>query len=54
MRERAQRIGGKLTIVSREGTGTEILFSLAGKVAYLADAGRWWERGRFARTMEAA
>jgi signal transduction histidine kinase/ligand-binding sensor domain-containing protein len=41
MRERAARIGGILTIVSREGAGTEILLSIPGRAAYVAKRSRW-------------
>ncbi len=34
MRERAQRIAATLTIVSREGAGTELLLSIPGGAAY--------------------
>ena len=54
MRERARRIGGTLTIASREGAGTEISFSVAGKVAYLAEARHWWVPTVFAGAREAA
>lgn len=35
MRERAERIGAKLRVLSRVGAGTEIEFSVPGPVAYL-------------------
>jgi signal transduction histidine kinase len=41
MRERAARIGGALTIVSREGAGTEVLLSIPGRGAYVAQHRRW-------------
>ena len=41
MRERADRIGGALTIVSRKGSGTEILLSIPGRAAYVAQRSRW-------------
>lgn len=34
MRERAKRIGGRLEISSREGAGTEIALTVAGRTAY--------------------
>jgi signal transduction histidine kinase len=34
MRERAERIGGHVTISSRSGAGTEIELSVPGKIAY--------------------
>jgi signal transduction histidine kinase len=34
MRERAQRIGGRLHLSSREGAGTEIALSIPGGAAY--------------------
>jgi signal transduction histidine kinase len=41
MRERAARIGGALTIVSREGAGTEVLLSIPGRAAYVTQHRRW-------------
>jgi signal transduction histidine kinase len=40
MRERASQIGGKLEIWSRLGAGTEIEFSIAASIAYVASPGR--------------
>jgi signal transduction histidine kinase/ligand-binding sensor domain-containing protein len=40
MRERARRIGAMLSIVSREGEGTEVLVSVPGKAAYV-ERSRW-------------
>ncbi|MBO9623964.1 MAG: hypothetical protein J7500_14740 [Sphingomonas sp.] len=37
MRERAERIGGSLTIDSRVGGGTEVAVSLPARAAYLED-----------------
>lgn len=54
MRERARRIGGRLTIASRAGAGTEISFSVAGKVAYRVAARHWWVPTVFAGAREAA
>ena len=54
MRERAQRIGGSLTIVSREGAGTEILFSIAGRIAYATDDAGWRVRRIFDGRRDAA
>jgi hypothetical protein len=55
MRERAERIGGRLRVWSRPGAGTEIELSVPGHVAYrhapargpLARLGAltWWKRG---------
>jgi signal transduction histidine kinase/ligand-binding sensor domain-containing protein len=42
MRERARRIGGELSIVSREGAGTEVLVSLPGKTAYAKRGSPAW------------
>lgn len=42
MRERAQRIGGTLTVSSREQAGTEVLLSIPARAAYLAPRRRWW------------
>jgi signal transduction histidine kinase len=41
MRERAARIGGALTIVSRDGSGTEVLLSIPGRAAYVTRHRRW-------------
>jgi signal transduction histidine kinase len=48
MRERANLLGGKLSIWSRPGSGTEIELLIPGKLAY-AESGRsdkvsWWKR----------
>jgi signal transduction histidine kinase len=40
MRERAEQIGGKLTVSSTAGSGTEIAFSLPGGRAYESAPGR--------------
>ncbi|MBE1528989.1 signal transduction histidine kinase/ligand-binding sensor domain-containing protein [Sphingopyxis sp. OAS728] len=34
MRERAERVGGRLTVTSREGAGTEIALTLSARAAY--------------------
>jgi signal transduction histidine kinase/ligand-binding sensor domain-containing protein len=39
MRERARRIGGKLDVWTRTGTGTEIEFSIPGSIAYSTSPG---------------
>jgi signal transduction histidine kinase len=45
MRERAQRIGGLLTVSSCPGTGTEIFLSVLGATAYESGLRRWrWPR----------
>lgn len=41
MRERAARIGGTLTILSREGSGAEVLFRIPGRRAYANRRGGW-------------
>jgi signal transduction histidine kinase len=52
MRERAEKIGAKLEVLSRIGGGTEVQLSVAGKIAYEASSAswlpRWWAvwRGR--------
>ena len=40
MRERAQRIGGALSVISRAGAGTEVLLSIPGRSAYAPGSGR--------------
>lgn len=40
MRERAQRIGGRLDVSSREGAGTEIALSIPARAAYRHGRGR--------------
>ena len=40
MRERVKRIGGKLTICSSVGSGTEVLMSVPGRVAFRATQNR--------------
>lgn len=39
MRERAERIGGKFTIASRPGDGTEVYVTVPGRLAYNVDRG---------------
>ena len=41
MRERAQRIGGRLDVTSREGAGTEIIVTIPGRAAYMDRSGRF-------------
>jgi signal transduction histidine kinase len=53
MRERARRIGGSLSIVSREGAGTEVLLSVPGKAAYVRRERRWWLPATLRRNGEA-
>jgi signal transduction histidine kinase len=53
MRERANLSGGKLSILSRLGTGTEVELLIPGKLAY-AECGRsdkvaWWKRAIWRR-----
>jgi signal transduction histidine kinase len=36
MRERAERIGARLHVWSREGAGTEIELAVPGKIAFTA------------------
>jgi signal transduction histidine kinase/ligand-binding sensor domain-containing protein len=49
MRERAGEIGGKLSIWSAQGSGTELQFSLSGAIAYATGGARRrsWLRKRF-------
>jgi signal transduction histidine kinase len=49
MRERAVEIGGKLSIWSAPGSGTELQFSLSGAIAYATGESRRrsWLRRRF-------
>ena len=51
MRERAERIGGRLRLLSAPGAGTEVELVVRGAVAYAAPAGRrrWGWLGRFTR-----
>jgi len=42
MRERARRIGGTLSIVSRAGVGTELSLSVPARAAYADRSARWW------------
>jgi signal transduction histidine kinase/ligand-binding sensor domain-containing protein len=39
MRERAQRIGGVISVISRRGAGTEVLLSIPGRSAYATRRG---------------
>jgi signal transduction histidine kinase/ligand-binding sensor domain-containing protein len=52
MRERAERIGGKLEVNSREGHGAEVLMLAPARVAY--NASRLWSPGRSASKKEEA
>jgi len=42
MRERAQRVGGELTITSIPGTGTRVTLIVPARVAFVGT--RWWRR----------
>jgi signal transduction histidine kinase len=48
MRERAKLSGGKLSIRSRPGAGTEVELLIPGKLAYVesgrSDKVAWWKR----------
>jgi signal transduction histidine kinase len=44
MRERAERIGGRLSVSSRINAGTEVDLSVPGKVAYRVEPSRRWMR----------
>jgi nitrate/nitrite-specific signal transduction histidine kinase len=48
MRERANLLGGKLSIWSRPGAGTEVELLIPGKLAYAecrrSDKVAWWKR----------
>ncbi len=44
MRERANRIGGKLTIVSGPNSGTEIILVVPGKLIFQNAGARRWQR----------
>jgi signal transduction histidine kinase len=54
MRERAGEIGGKLSIWSAPGSGTELQFSLSGAIAYVTveSRRRSWLRNRFSAIRE--
>jgi signal transduction histidine kinase/ligand-binding sensor domain-containing protein len=54
MRERAGEVGGKLSIWSAPGSGTELQFSLSGAIAYVTvESGRRsWLRKRFSAIRE--
>ncbi|HEX4495867.1 MAG TPA: two-component regulator propeller domain-containing protein [Thermoanaerobaculia bacterium] len=41
MRERAERIGARLQVWSRDGAGTEVELAVPGKVAYAPSSGGW-------------
>jgi signal transduction histidine kinase len=48
MKERTERIGGKLRVLSRAVAGTEVELSVPGQIAFqLPSTNRWW--GRFPR-----
>ncbi|AJY82278.1 Histidine kinase/Y_Y_Y domain/Histidine kinase-, DNA gyrase B-, and HSP90-like ATPase [Xanthomonas citri pv. citri] len=51
MQERAQRIGAKMQLWSRPGSGTEIQITLPARAAYLR-AKRWWWPFHTARSTE--
>jgi signal transduction histidine kinase/ligand-binding sensor domain-containing protein len=56
MRERAEKIGAKLAVLSRAGAGTEVELSIPGKVAYRSTSSfRWpkWLTRLFAGKTEA-
>lgn len=53
MQERAQRIGAKMQLWSRPGSGTEIQITLAARAAYLR-AKRWWWPFHTARPTESS
>ncbi len=45
MRERAEKIGAKFSVLSRAGVGTEVELSVPGKVAFEAASSEgWWKR----------
>jgi signal transduction histidine kinase/ligand-binding sensor domain-containing protein len=49
MRERAERIGGRLVLHSRAGAGTEVDLTVPGEIAYQGASStrslrRWWQR----------
>src|SRR5262249_1562541 len=53
MRERAEKLGGKLEVWSQHGAGTEIALIIPGSIAYGKSAARrrfWLWRSRIERT----
>ena len=44
MRERAERIGARLQVWSRAGSGTEVELAVPGKIAFADHAPGWWAR----------
>jgi nitrate/nitrite-specific signal transduction histidine kinase len=46
MRERAERIGGRLTVTSRAGDGTEVALVVPRRAAYRDDPVRYLKRPR--------
>jgi signal transduction histidine kinase/ligand-binding sensor domain-containing protein len=45
MRERAERVGGQLTLISRPQGGAEVRVHIPARAAYVAPSGRWrWMR----------
>jgi signal transduction histidine kinase len=44
MRERAERIGGTLSINSRPGEGTDVMLTLPTRIAYVPRVPRWRKR----------
>ena len=45
MRERAEKIGAKFSVLSRAGAGTEVELSVPGKVAFETTSSEgWWKR----------
>jgi signal transduction histidine kinase len=53
MRERADRLGGRLAVTSREGAGTEVVLSIPGRASYSAPSGalfRWLRSVRMRRS----
>lgn len=44
MRERAEKMGARLKVLSRAGAGTEVELSVPGEIAYPGGRSRWWAR----------
>lgn len=51
MRERAESVGGALSVVSRQGAGTEVLLSIPARSAYAPRASGWRTRLRRLRRL---